>query len=195
MYMPILNFTYPLRCLRVPPGVRVPPLEYHWFRTWIGMGELIYAYKMLAGKPEELWPLRRPRHRCVDDIKMDHKGRGVRVWAEFRWLKIRSCVGILWTWRWTSEFLKGGEYLDKLSDYQFLKDSTPWSFQPLHVGVGLRMLHRSGFKTQSCWVKSAESLAWVLIFCEFFCLFSSLLVSYLTAAVMRSLHKVREMNA
>jgi hypothetical protein len=29
MYMLILNFTYPLRCLRVPLGVRVPPVEYH----------------------------------------------------------------------------------------------------------------------------------------------------------------------
>jgi hypothetical protein len=25
-----LNFTYPLRCLCVPPGVRVPQVEYHW---------------------------------------------------------------------------------------------------------------------------------------------------------------------
>jgi hypothetical protein len=30
MYTLILNFTYPLRCLRVPLGVRVPPFEYHW---------------------------------------------------------------------------------------------------------------------------------------------------------------------
>jgi hypothetical protein len=30
--MLILNFTYPLRCLRVPLGVRVPPVEYHWSR-------------------------------------------------------------------------------------------------------------------------------------------------------------------
>jgi hypothetical protein len=27
--MLILNFTYPLRCRRVPLGVRVPPVEYH----------------------------------------------------------------------------------------------------------------------------------------------------------------------
>jgi hypothetical protein len=27
--MLILNFTYPLRCLRVPAGVRVPPVEHH----------------------------------------------------------------------------------------------------------------------------------------------------------------------
>jgi hypothetical protein len=26
------NFTYPLRCLRVPPGVHVPQVEYHWPR-------------------------------------------------------------------------------------------------------------------------------------------------------------------
>jgi hypothetical protein len=32
MYMLILNFTYPLRCLRVPLGVRAPPVEYHWAR-------------------------------------------------------------------------------------------------------------------------------------------------------------------
>jgi hypothetical protein len=30
--MLILNFTYPIRCRRVPLGVRVPPVEYHWSR-------------------------------------------------------------------------------------------------------------------------------------------------------------------
>jgi hypothetical protein len=35
--MLILNFTYPLRCLRVPPGVLIPPVEYHWYRE-IGYG-------------------------------------------------------------------------------------------------------------------------------------------------------------
>jgi len=29
MYMLILNFTYPLRCLRVPP------VEYHWIRQHV----------------------------------------------------------------------------------------------------------------------------------------------------------------
>jgi hypothetical protein len=33
--MLILNFTYPLRCLRVPLGVRVPPVEYHCSRSII----------------------------------------------------------------------------------------------------------------------------------------------------------------
>jgi hypothetical protein len=34
MYMLILNVTYPLRCRRVPLGVRVPPVEYHCLRTY-----------------------------------------------------------------------------------------------------------------------------------------------------------------
>jgi hypothetical protein len=32
--MLISNFTYPLRCLRVPPGVSVPPVEYHCSREY-----------------------------------------------------------------------------------------------------------------------------------------------------------------
>jgi hypothetical protein len=30
IYIYILDFMYPLRCLRVPPGERVPQVEYHW---------------------------------------------------------------------------------------------------------------------------------------------------------------------
>jgi hypothetical protein len=35
------------------------------------MGEKRYAYRLLVGKPEEKRPLGRPRHRWVDNIKMD----------------------------------------------------------------------------------------------------------------------------
>jgi hypothetical protein len=35
------------------------------------MGAKRNAYKILVGKPEEKRPLRRPRHRWVNDIKMD----------------------------------------------------------------------------------------------------------------------------
>jgi hypothetical protein len=35
------------------------------------MGEKKNAYRLLAGKPEGKKPLGRPRHRWVDNIKMD----------------------------------------------------------------------------------------------------------------------------
>jgi hypothetical protein len=36
------------------------------------MGEKRNAYRILMGEPEGKRPLRRPRYRCVDNIKMDH---------------------------------------------------------------------------------------------------------------------------
>jgi hypothetical protein len=45
-----------------------------WIR-WTGyvarMGENMNAYRILVGKPEEKRPLRRPRRRWVDNIKID----------------------------------------------------------------------------------------------------------------------------
>jgi hypothetical protein len=35
------------------------------------MGEKRNAYRLLAGKPEGRKPLGRPRHRWLDDIRMD----------------------------------------------------------------------------------------------------------------------------
>jgi hypothetical protein len=40
------------------------------------MGETRNAYRILVGKPEGKRPLRRPRRRWVDDIKMDLAGIG-----------------------------------------------------------------------------------------------------------------------
>jgi hypothetical protein len=40
------------------------------------MGEKINAYMILEGKPEGRRPLGRPRHRWVDNIKMDLRDRG-----------------------------------------------------------------------------------------------------------------------
>jgi hypothetical protein len=28
---------YPIRCLRIPPGVRVPQVEYHWFTVFCSL--------------------------------------------------------------------------------------------------------------------------------------------------------------
>jgi hypothetical protein len=45
---------------------------------WAGhvarIGEKRNAYRILVGKPEGKRPLRRPRHRWVDDMKMDLRG-------------------------------------------------------------------------------------------------------------------------
>jgi hypothetical protein len=38
------NFTYPLRCLRLPPGGCVPQVEYHWYRA--------YAIYVLGSSPD-----------------------------------------------------------------------------------------------------------------------------------------------
>jgi hypothetical protein len=42
---------------------------------WAGhaarMGAKMYAYRMLVGKPEGKRPLGRPRHKWVDNVKMD----------------------------------------------------------------------------------------------------------------------------
>jgi hypothetical protein len=40
------------------------------------MGEKRHAYRILVGNPEGKRPLGRPRHRWVDDIKMDLRGIG-----------------------------------------------------------------------------------------------------------------------
>jgi hypothetical protein len=35
------------------------------------MGEKRNVYRLLVGKPEGKTPIGRPRHRCLDNIKMD----------------------------------------------------------------------------------------------------------------------------
>jgi len=40
------------------------------------MGEIIYLIKILAGKPEKIRPLGRPRRRCVDNIRMELRKMG-----------------------------------------------------------------------------------------------------------------------
>jgi hypothetical protein len=54
---------------------------------WAGhvgrMGEKRNAYRLLVGKPEEKRPLGRPRHRWVDNIRMD---LGEVGWGEVDWI-------------------------------------------------------------------------------------------------------------
>jgi hypothetical protein len=52
---------------------------------WVGhvarMGEMRNVYRLLVGKPEGKRPLRRPRRRWVDNIKMDLLEIGWVVWT------------------------------------------------------------------------------------------------------------------
>jgi hypothetical protein len=54
---------------------------------WVGhverMGEKRNAYRLLVGKPEGKRPLERPRHRWVDNIRMD---LGEVGWGDVDWI-------------------------------------------------------------------------------------------------------------
>jgi hypothetical protein len=48
-------------------------------------GEKSNAYSVLVGKPEGERPLGRPRHKWVDNIKMDHTEIG---WGRMDWIDL-----------------------------------------------------------------------------------------------------------
>jgi hypothetical protein len=50
------------------------------------MGEKRNVYRLLVGKPEGKRPLGRPRHRWMDNIKMDLLER--LLWTGLVWLRI-----------------------------------------------------------------------------------------------------------
>jgi hypothetical protein len=50
-------------------------------------GETRNVYKLLVRKAEGKRPLGRPRHRWVDNIKMDIEGM---VWTGLVWLRMRT---------------------------------------------------------------------------------------------------------
>jgi hypothetical protein len=52
------------------------------------MGEERKLYKVLLGKPEGKRPLRQPRHRWEDGIRMDLRETGLGVSTGFNWLRI-----------------------------------------------------------------------------------------------------------
>jgi hypothetical protein len=67
------------------------------------MGEKRNAYRLLVGKPEGKRPLGRPRHRWVDNIRMDlgEVGLGDVNWIDFSqdrngWRALVNSVLNLW---------------------------------------------------------------------------------------------------
>jgi hypothetical protein len=59
------------------------------------MGEDRKVYKVLVGKPEGKRPLKRPRHRREDGIRMDLGEIGWEVCRRFNWLRIGTGGGLL----------------------------------------------------------------------------------------------------
>jgi hypothetical protein len=59
------------------------------------MGEGRGAYRVLVGRPEGMRPLKRPRRRWEDNIKMDLQEVGWGAWTGLIWLRIGTGGGLL----------------------------------------------------------------------------------------------------
>jgi hypothetical protein len=66
-----------------------------WVEHVAQMGEKRNAYGILVGKPEGKRPLGRPRHRWVDNIKIDIEKVDGMVWIGFIWLRIGTSGRLL----------------------------------------------------------------------------------------------------
>jgi hypothetical protein len=76
------------------------------------------AYKILVGKSEETRPFGRHRHRWEDNIEMFLKEIGLEVldWIHLAQYKV-WWLTLVNTGNEPSNSIKGGEFLDQLSDY------------------------------------------------------------------------------
>jgi hypothetical protein len=62
---------------------RIKSRRMRWTGNGARMGEKRNAYRLLMGKPEGRRPLRRPRSRWVDNIRMD---LGEMGWGDVDWI-------------------------------------------------------------------------------------------------------------
>jgi len=74
-------------------------LIYNGLITYVSaynMGEMRNAYKILVRKPERKRPHERPRCKWDDNIRMDLKEIGWKVWTGCIWLRIGTGGRLLW---------------------------------------------------------------------------------------------------
>jgi hypothetical protein len=75
-------------------------------------GEERGVYRALVGKTEGKRPLRRPRRRWEDNIKIDLQEVG--LWTGLSWLRIETVAGTCASGNVRSGSIKCGEFLDWL---------------------------------------------------------------------------------
>jgi hypothetical protein len=63
----------------------------HYYAKYL----LEVVYKVLVGKPEGKRPLRRPRHRWEDRIRINLRKISWGMCSGFSWLRIGACGGLL----------------------------------------------------------------------------------------------------
>jgi hypothetical protein len=87
------------------------------------------VYKILVGKPEGKRPLRRPRCRWENNIRMDLREAGWEgMLTRLFWLRIGTSGSSCGDSNEPSGSIKGEEFIDLLSDCWLLKkDSVPWN--------------------------------------------------------------------
>jgi hypothetical protein len=66
-----------------------------WAGHMVRMVEGRNVYRVLVGKPEGKRPVRKPRHRWEDGIKMDLREIGWEVWSGITWLRIGTVGWLL----------------------------------------------------------------------------------------------------
>jgi hypothetical protein len=178
-----VNFTYPVRCLRVPPGVRVPQIEDHWSgnppppdlcswgagsESWLwnrlcwnsyflGFTQFRQANSGIALRLFQRHFLPNPLQSIIYQSPFHPITENVVAWPFKKILCLLCCLSLLNISALSSSFLPHLSYF-----LLFLPTSHPFSLPSLHSFF-------SYFTFPSSF--SLSALPYVLSFFNFFCLF------------------------